>query len=72
MGAAARGERGGTLWFDEVFDALDQDGLEAVAGALEELASTRMVMVITHSPELARRLPAAQRLHLSRGQVTLG
>lgn len=53
---AAAGKEPGTCFFDEVFDALDDDGRGAVADALRELAKDRAVFVITHMHDLARSL----------------
>lgn len=59
VGAAAHGRRG-TLWFDEVFDALDAGGLDGIARILETLGADRPIVVITHRADLADRLqPAA-------------
>ena len=63
--AASTGRAPGTLWLDEVLDALDDQGVEAVAGALEDLARDRCVVVITHSADLARELPAVKRVVLA-------
>lgn len=70
VASAAHGNAGGTLWFDEVFDALDTDGVEAVAGALDELARDRCVVVISHNQTLARRLTTALRLEAEAGKLT--
>jgi exonuclease SbcC len=59
----------GTLFFDEVFDALDGDGVEAVVAAIQQLAADRLVFVISHSDALLERLPAAKRLRVSAGAV---
>ncbi len=69
VAGAAHGDTGGTLWFDEVFDALDDPGVEAVTGAIEELGETHSVVVITHNPQLVARLPKARRLHVDDGHV---
>jgi DNA repair exonuclease SbcCD ATPase subunit len=53
---AAAGREPGTLFCDEVFDALDADGQADVAEVLRELAADRAIIVITHSPDLARML----------------
>lgn len=48
----------GTLFFDEVFDALDNEtGVQAVIEVLEELSKDRCVVVVTHNEELSARLP---------------
>ncbi len=41
-------DRSGTLWFDEVFDALDNEGVELVLHALADMAKTRPIVAITH------------------------
>jgi DNA repair exonuclease SbcCD ATPase subunit len=59
----------GTLWMDEVFDALDTEGQHLVADALGELGMTRSVVVITHRSDLAKKIPAVSRLHVVDGAV---
>lgn len=59
----------GTLFFDEVFDALDGDGVEAVVQAIHQLAADRLVFVISHSDALVQKLPAAKRLRIDGGAV---
>lgn len=58
-----------TLWFDEVFDALDGEGVEAVASALHDLAQNRAVVVLTHSVALAAQLSAVKRLRVEAGKL---
>jgi DNA repair exonuclease SbcCD ATPase subunit len=67
IAAAAVGREPGTLFFDEVFDALDQDGVGAVSAAVGELARSRCVVVVTHSESLAAALPASTRLRVDGG-----
>ncbi len=55
LAVAAHG-RDGSLLCDEVFDALDTQGQADVAAALAEMAQERMVLVVTHSPDLVRAL----------------
>ena len=62
----------GTLFFDEVFDALDADGIEAVVRVLGELAADRCVVVITHSDELKARVPHVAAWYVSGGKVEGG
>lgn len=69
VSSAAAGRSPGTLFFDEVFDALDADGVDAVVDALSELALDRAIVVITHSEALAARIPAVQRLVVREGAV---
>jgi DNA repair exonuclease SbcCD ATPase subunit len=66
VASAAAGKVGGTLFFDEVLDALDADGVDAVVGCLEELATERAVVVISHSEALANRLRPAKHVRLER------
>lgn len=68
---AAAGEQPGTLFFDELFDALDSGGVKAVSLALEDLARDRCVVVVSHNPELVRELPAVKRWNVSGGKVTV-
>lgn len=69
VAAGARGEEAGTLWFDEVFDCLDEDGVAAVAEALSSLAEKRCVVVITHSKIMLEKLRGARRLHVEGGKA---
>jgi DNA repair exonuclease SbcCD ATPase subunit len=62
VAAAAQGREQGTLWFDEVFDALDEDGVEAVTSALAKLAQDRAVVVISHSRALVSKLRPVLRI----------
>lgn len=66
---AGAGKERGTLFLDEVFDALDTEGRELVCRALGELGATQSVVVITHSEDLAARVPAAQRFNVERGEL---
>lgn len=69
--AAAHGREGGTLFADEVFDALDEDGRSRVVGILHELGKERAVIVVTHSQELLAELaPDAHWRVGSGGQIT--
>lgn len=70
VAAAAHGQTPGTMFFDEVFDALDSDGVDAVCSVIEELAADRCCVVITHNVELRRRL--APHLVAARWRVTAG
>lgn len=70
VSSAAAGQAPGTLWMDEVFDALDEEGVDAVSDVLAELAEERAVVLITHSSVLASRVPAALRLRAQDGRLT--
>jgi DNA repair exonuclease SbcCD ATPase subunit len=67
--SASTGVIGGTLWFDELFDTLDSSVMAYVCQALEHLATTRCVVVITHRAELLRGLNAAARYVVQGGTV---
>ena len=69
VSAAAQGEKVGTMFFDEVFDCLDEEGTDAVCSALNELAQERCVVVITHSQALLAKLHGARRLHVTEGAI---
>lgn len=63
------GNRLDSIFLDEGFGTLDAGTLDAVAGALENLAHRdRMVGVITHVPALAERIPV--RFLVSRNERT--
>ena len=68
VAAAAQGVQPGTLFFDEVFDSLDDGGIEAVASSLVALSESRAVVVVTHVPGIAERLPG-RRLRVAAGKV---
>jgi DNA repair exonuclease SbcCD ATPase subunit len=67
--AGARGAGLPTLFLDEVLDTLDQDGVAAVVGALDELSRRRCVVVITHSQDLAEEIGAAMRVAFVGGEA---
>lgn len=72
IASAQSGQTDGTLWFDEVFDALDEEGRAAIAEALGELGQTRSVVVITHMEDLAQRIPAVARYRVEGGELRPG
>lgn len=59
-----------TMFFDEVFDALDEPGVEAAAEVLKDLARTRCVVVISHNQQLLRYLPDCIHLVAEGGKIT--
>lgn len=61
-----------TMFFDEIFDALDEDGVSAAVSVLEELAETRCVVVISHNKEILPLLPRATHWTVNAGNVTDG
>ena len=60
-----------TMFFDEVFDALDGAGREAVVNVLDQLAHDRCVVVMTHSVELIDILVPDVRVTVVDGQVVI-
>jgi len=59
----------GTLFFDEVFDSVDKEGIDAVAQVISELAAERCVVVITHNEDLADRVPHVAHWRVKEGVV---
>lgn len=48
--------KGATLFFDEVFDALDFQGQEAAAGLLRAMSEKQKIVVVTHNKDLLKYL----------------
>ncbi len=67
ISSAAHGRAPGTLFFDEVLDALDVDGVDAVLGCVRELAEDRAVVIISHSETLVSRLRPDVHVQMERG-----
>lgn len=61
---ASYGDTDWTLWCDEVFDALDDDGVHALAQALRRVSLSRLIVVITHQSALAEALGAEMMISL--------
>ena len=70
ISSAAHGVRPGTLFADEVFDALDEAGTLYAIDVLEELADERCVVLISHSKELAKRVTPALHLRVDAGVIS--
>jgi DNA repair exonuclease SbcCD ATPase subunit len=70
VAAAAVGKTPGTLFFDEVFDALDPAGIDAVSEVLTDLARDRAVIVIAHNEQVIERLHPTCHIHIHGGKVT--
>lgn len=70
VSSAAFGLKGATLFFDEVFDTLDVEGVERACAALSELAKSRCVVVIAHSDAVKRSLSPDLWLKLVGGTVS--
>ena len=58
----------GTLWLDEVFDSLDEDGIDQVVNLVSQLAQQRQVILLTHNYTALQLLrpTATQVMHLTR------
>lgn len=70
LAQAAHGISNGTTFFDEVFDILDKQGTLGVVAALEEMAKTRTVVVISHSELIRDLLHPEVRLQVSKGRIS--
>jgi DNA repair exonuclease SbcCD ATPase subunit len=64
VSAAAHGQSGGTLFFDEVFDSLDEEGIDATIEAIHDLSQERAVLVISHNENFAARLGPKKHVRL--------
>lgn len=60
----------GPMFFDEVFDALDDDGVDGAVEALRELSANRLVMVITHAHKEALSREADTIFLVEDGRIT--
>ncbi len=71
MAEAAHGVESGTLFFDEVFDALDEEGVEAVRDVIASLAEDRCVLLITHNDQMKARLKGllVEHWHVEEGEI---
>lgn len=68
--ASRPGSERSTLFCDEVFDALDVDGVSRVCAALEEIARDRCVVVISHSAAGKLREIACAAYHVEGGRIS--
>jgi DNA repair exonuclease SbcCD ATPase subunit len=66
---AARGERGSTIFCDEIFDALDGEGVKAVADAVATLAQDRCVLVVAHNAAKQLQAVAREHYHVTDGTI---
>lgn len=67
---AASGRKPGTLFFDEVFDSLDVEGVGFVSQALGTLSKDRAVVVISHNENLASNIGECLHLKVDSGKIT--
>jgi len=68
--AGAKSVEPGTLFIDEAFDGLDDDGRVAVADVLQELSETRCILIISHDEKLAQALRPIQHYRVENGKVS--
>lgn len=52
------------LAFDEVFDTLDEEGISSLVDIINEIATNKQVLVISHSQFLVKVLKTDQQIHL--------
>ncbi len=67
LGLAKLSRDQGLLVLDEVFDPLDDEGLEGAAEVLAEMARDRQVFLITHNPRFLGLMPSARVVRVERG-----
>lgn len=60
---AALGRIPGDLWFDEVFDGIDEEGVAAVSEIIHEISKDRKVTVISHNLALVEHLREHAEVH---------
>lgn len=71
VSAAAFAQLPGTVFFDEVFDTLDDEtGTIRAARAVEALAADRCVVVISHAPAFVEEVKDATRITVRDGVVS--
>lgn len=66
---AAKGRKGSTIFCDEIFDALDEEGVARVSAAVRDLAEERCVLVVAHQAKDALRAVAREHWRVVRGQL---
>jgi len=64
INAQMTGMRRATLFCDELFDSLDDDGVTAAIDLLESIAEDRCVVLITHNSDLAKQIRATKTIRL--------
>ena len=62
--------KGGTIFFDEVFDSLDASGVASVSKVIGQLGQRMPVVIISHSASLVDGLQADLHYHIDHGAVT--
>jgi len=66
LALASLSESQGTLFFDEAFDALDQEGAESASELLSRMSENRPVVIIAHNPTIIKTVRGS-RLDLNVG-----
>jgi hypothetical protein len=70
VASAASGHTAGTLWLDEVGDALDEEGLGQFGEIISEIAEHRCVVLLTHREELAKSVKTVASYKVEDGKLT--
>ncbi len=73
ISGAASNSQASTMFVDEALDSLDDGGVDAVCDVLQELATTRAIVLITHNAAFKQRLryeSIAKHLHVEAGVIT--
>ena len=60
-----------TVFFDEVFDSLDEEGVSLVSSVIEEMGEERSVVVISHSPDFVAGLSPCMHVSIKKGEVSV-
>jgi len=71
LAQAANQHTKGTVFFDEVFDSLDSEGVSAVSSVIEEMATDRSVIIISHSEALVDSLSSCAHYVVENGEINL-
>lgn len=69
--AAASGLEHSTLFFDEPFEGLDPGGVDALVDAIEELRTSRCVVIISHVEDIINSVRPDVLLKVDNGKVTV-
>jgi DNA repair exonuclease SbcCD ATPase subunit len=69
VAAAAHGQSPGTLWCDEIFDHVDDAGVDKVCETVRDLARDRLVVIISHNKHVLSKLTPDVHLRVDAGKV---
>ena len=70
LAQASEGSKGGTVFFDEVFDSLDSEGIASVSDVIDTMGKNKAVVIISHSEELASHLTTTLHYNVDSGIVS--